>query len=161
MIKKDEDVQLMELYKKTMDNVNMSPYKKDEIRDSLVSQTPMVGTKHRTIVRIARYAAVAAAVCAVLLCIPATRTTVSAAIDYLKQTFHLANGGEVIYEESSEGNSISFSITSDDDNGYTKPRTDVSTLSLETPKRISPTNVVLTNTSVTKSKTAMAPKVSY
>lgn len=26
--KKDEDVQLMELYKKTMDNVNMSPYKK-------------------------------------------------------------------------------------------------------------------------------------
>ena len=33
MIKKDEDVQLMELYKKTMDNVNMSPYKKDEIRD--------------------------------------------------------------------------------------------------------------------------------
>lgn len=45
MIKKDEDVQLMELYKKTMDNVNMSPYKKDEIRDSLVSQTPMVGTK--------------------------------------------------------------------------------------------------------------------
>ena len=120
MIKKDEDVQLMELYKKTMDNVNMSPYKKDEIRDSLVSQTPMVGTKHRTIVRIARYAAVAAAVCAVLLCIPATRTTVSAAIDYLKQTFHLANGGEVIYKESSEGNSISFSITSDDDNGYTK-----------------------------------------
>jgi len=39
MIKKDEDGQLMELYKKTMDNVNMSPYKKDEIRDSLVSQT--------------------------------------------------------------------------------------------------------------------------
>lgn len=106
-------------FKKTMDNVTLTQERRDAIRADLISQTTKKRSGSRSI-RIARYAAIAAAVCAVLLCIPATRTTVSAAIDYLKQTFHLANGGEVTYEENSEGNSLTFSMMTDDDNGYTK-----------------------------------------
>ena len=108
-----------ELYKATMDNVTMPQDDKDDLRATLAEQA-QTGRSNRRLVRIGRYAAIAAAVCAVLLCIPATRTTVSAAIDYIKQTFHLANGTEVIYEENSEGNSIQFTISTDDVNGYTK-----------------------------------------
>lgn len=113
------DKEITKLYKSTMDSVYMSQESKDNIRASLAEKTQKENTKGKAI-RICRYAAIAAAVCAVLLCIPATRTTVSAAIEYLKQTFHLANGSEVTYEQNSEGNSIKFSITTNDDNGYTK-----------------------------------------
>lgn len=108
-----------DLYKATMDNVTMPQDDKDDLRAKLAEQAQTGRSGHR-LARIGRYAAIAAAVCAVLLCIPATRTTVSAAIDYIKQTFHMANGTEVTYEENSEGSSIQFTITTDDDNGYTK-----------------------------------------
>lgn len=108
-----------ELYKATMDNVTMPQDDKDDLRAKLAEQS-QTGRSGRKLIRIGKYAAIAAAVCAVLLCIPATRTTVSAAIDYIKQTFHLANGTEVTYEENSEGNSIQFTISTDDVNGYTK-----------------------------------------
>lgn len=114
-----DDSKFTDLYTKTMDNVTMSQENKDVIRAKLAEQS-QTGRSGRKLIRIGKYAAIAAAVCAVLLCIPATRTTVSAAIDYIKQTFHLANGTEVTYEENSEGNSIQFSISTDDDNGYTK-----------------------------------------
>ena len=113
------DSKFADLYTKTMDNVTMSQENKDAIRANLAEQS-QTGRSGRKLVRIGKYAAIAAAVCAVLLCIPATRTTVSAAIDYIKQTFHLANGTEVTYEENSEGNSIQFTISTDDVNGYTK-----------------------------------------
>lgn len=113
------DQKVIELYKNTMDNISMDQDKKEAIRDSLTLRS-QTGRSGRRLVRIGKYAAIAAAVCAVLLCIPATRTTVSAAIDYIKETFHMANGAEVTYEENSEGNSIQFTISSDDDNGYTK-----------------------------------------
>ena len=113
------DKGITELYKSTMDSVYMSKESRDNIRASLAEKAQKGNTKGKTI-RICRYAAIAAAVCAVLLCIPATRTTVSAAIDYIKQTFHLANGTEVTYEKNSEGNSIQFTISTDDVNGYTK-----------------------------------------
>ena len=113
------DKGITELYKSTMDSVYMSKESRDNIRASLAEKAQKGNTKGKTI-RICRYAAIAAAVCAILLCIPATRTTVSAAIEYLKETFHLANGAEVIYEQNSEGNSIKFSITTDDDTGYTQ-----------------------------------------
>lgn len=113
------DRNLADLYKATMDNVTMSQESKDKLRTKLAEQA-QTGRSGRRLVRIGKYAAIAATVCAVLLCIPATRTTVSAAIDYIKQTFHLANGTEVTYEENSEGNSIQFTITTDDVNGYTK-----------------------------------------
>ncbi len=113
------DKEITGLYKSTMDNVYMSKESKDNIRASLAEKAQKGNTKGKAI-RICRYAAIAAAVCAILLCIPATRTTVSAAIEYLKETFHLANGAEVIYEQNSEGNSIKFSITTDDDTGYTQ-----------------------------------------
>lgn len=113
------DKEITKLYKSTMDSVYMAQESKDNIRASLAEKSKKGNTKGKAI-RICRYAAIAAAVCAVLLCIPATRTTVSAAIEYLKQTFHLANGPEVTYEQNSEGNSIKFSITTTDDNGYTK-----------------------------------------
>ena len=108
-----------ELYKATMDNVTMPQDDKDDLRAKLAEQAQTGRSGHR-LARVGKYAAIAAAVCAVLLCIPATRTTVSAAIDYIKQTFHLANGTEVTYEENSEGNSIQFTISTDDVNGYTK-----------------------------------------
>lgn len=114
-----DDKKLTDLYIKTMDNVTMSKENKDAMRAKLAGQS-QTGRSGRKLARIGKYAAIAAAVCAVLLCIPATRTTVSAAIDYIKQTFHLANGTEVTYEENSEGNSIQFTISTDDDNGYTK-----------------------------------------
>lgn len=114
-----DDVELVDLFNKTMDNMTMSTEIKDEVRARLAEKT-QTGRSGRRLARIGKYVAIAAAVCAVLLCIPATRTTVSAAIDYIKQTFHLANGTEVTYEENSEGNSIQFSISTDDDNGYTK-----------------------------------------
>lgn len=107
------------LYKSTMNNVTMPQDDKGDLRAKLAEQA-QTGRSNRRLVHIGRYAAIAAAVCAVLLCIPATRTTVSAAIDYIKQTFHLANGTEVTYEENSEGNSIQFTISTDDVNGYTK-----------------------------------------
>lgn len=113
------DKEITGLYKSTMDSVYMSKESKDNIRASLAEKAQKGNTKGKAI-RICRYAAIAAAVCAVLLCIPATRTTVSAAIEYLKETFHLANGAEVTYEQNSEGNSIKFSITTNDDTGYTK-----------------------------------------
>lgn len=113
------DKEITGLYKSTMDSVYMSKESKDNIRASLAEKAQKGNTKGKAI-RICRYAAIAAAVCAVLLCIPATRTTVSAAIEYLKETFHLANGAEVIYEQNSEGNSIKFSITTNDDTGYTQ-----------------------------------------
>ena len=102
-----------ELYKATMDNVTMPQDDKDDLRAKLAEQAQTGRSGHR-LARVGKYAAIAAAVCAVLLCIPATRTTVSAAIDYIKQTFHLANGTEVTYEENSEGNSIQFTISTDD-----------------------------------------------
>lgn len=108
-----------ELYKATMDNVTMPQDDKDDLRAKLAEQS-QTGRSGRKLIRIGKYSAIAATVCAVLLCIPATRTTVSAAIDYIKQTFHLANGTEVTYEENSEGNSIQFTISTDDVNGYTK-----------------------------------------
>lgn len=108
-----------DLYKSTMDNVTMPQDDKDDLRAKLAEQAQTSRSGHR-LARIGRYAAIAAAVCAVLLCIPATRTTVSAAIDYIKQTFHMANGTEVTYEENSEGSSIQFTITTDDDTGYTQ-----------------------------------------
>ncbi len=114
-----DDVELVYLFNKTMDNITMSTESKDKIRASLEEKS-QTGRSVRRLARIGKYVAIAAAVCAVLLCIPATRTTVSAAIDYIKQTFHLANGTEVTYEENSEGNSIQFSISTDDDSGYTK-----------------------------------------
>lgn len=114
-----DDRKFTDLYTKTMDNVTMSQENRDSIRAKLAEQS-QAGRSRRKLVRIGKYAAIAAAVCAVLLCIPATRTTVSAAIDYIKQTFHLANGTEVTYEENSEGNSIQFTISTDDVNGYTK-----------------------------------------
>ena len=114
-----DDSKFTDLYTKTMDNVTMSQENRDSIRAKLAEQS-QAGRSRRKLVRIGKYAAIAAAVCAVLLCIPATRTTVSAAIDYIKQTFHLANGTEVTYEENSEGNSIQFTISTDDVNGYTK-----------------------------------------
>lgn len=114
-----DDSKFTDLYTKTMDNVTMSQENKDVIRAKLAEQS-QTGRSGRKLIRIGKYAAIAAAVCAVLLCIPATRTTVSAAIDYIKQTFHLANGTEVTYEENSEGNSIQFTISTDDVNGYTK-----------------------------------------
>ena len=113
------DKEITGLYKSTMDSVYMSKESKDNIRASLAEKAQKGNTKGKAI-RICRYAAIAAAVCAILLCIPATRTTVSAAIEYLKETFHLANGAEVIYEQNSEGNSIKFSITTNDDTGYTQ-----------------------------------------
>lgn len=113
------DKEITGLYKSTMDSVYMSKESKDNIRASLAEKAQKGNTKGKAI-RICRYATIAAAVCAVLLCIPATRTTVSAAIEYLKETFHLANGAEVIYEQNSEGNSIKFSITTNDDTGYTQ-----------------------------------------
>ncbi len=113
------DKEITGLYKSTMDSVYMSKESKDNIRASLAEKAQKGNTKCKAI-RICRYAAIAAAVCAILLCIPATRTTVSAAIEYLKETFHLANGAEVIYEQNSEGNSIKFSITTNDDTGYTQ-----------------------------------------
>lgn len=114
-----DDSKFTDLYTKTMDNVTMSQGNKDVIRAKLAEQAQTGRSGHR-LARVGKYAAIAAAVCAVLLCIPATRTTVSAAIDYIKQTFHLANGTEVTYEENSEGNSIQFTISTDDVNGYTK-----------------------------------------
>ncbi len=114
-----DDVELVDLFNKTMDNMTISTESKDKIKASLEEKS-QTGRSVRRLARIGKYVAIAAAVCAVLLCIPATRTTVSAAIDYIKQTFHLANGTEVTYEENSEGNSIQFSISTDDDNGYTK-----------------------------------------
>ncbi len=114
-----DDRKFTGLYTKTMDNVTMSQENKNSIRAKLAEQS-QTGRSRQKLVRIGKYAAIAAAVCAVLLCIPATRTTVSAAIDYIKQTFHLANGTEVTYEENSEGNSIQFTISTDDVNGYTK-----------------------------------------
>lgn len=114
-----DNVELVYLFNKTMDNITMSTESKDKIRASLEEKS-QTGRSVRRLARIGKYVAIAAAVCAVLLCIPATRTTVSAAIDYIKQTFHLANGTEVTYEENSEGNSIQFSISTDDDSGYTK-----------------------------------------
>ena len=114
-----DDSKFTDLYTKTMDNVTMSQENKDAIRAKLAEQS-QTGRSGRKLIRIGKYAAIAAAVCAVLLCIPATRTTVSAAIDSIKQTFHLANGTEVTYEENSEGNSIQFTISTDDVNGYTK-----------------------------------------
>ncbi len=108
-----------DLYKSTMDNVTMPQDDKDNLRAKLAEQA-QTDRSGRRLARVGKYAAIAAAVCAVLLCIPATRTTVSAAIDYIKQTFHMANGAEVTYEENSEGNSIQFTISTDDDNGYTK-----------------------------------------
>lgn len=114
-----DDSKFTDLYTKTMDNVTMSQENKDVIRAKLAEQS-QTGRSRRKLIRIGKYSAIAAAVCAVLLCIPATRTTVSAAIDYIKQTFHLANGTEVTYEENSEGNSIQFTISTDDVNGYTK-----------------------------------------
>lgn len=115
----DADIQIINLYKKTMDNISMPQDKKNEIRADLESLSHDSRSRRKA-AKIARYAAIAAAFCAVVLCIPATRTTVSAAIEYLKETFHLADGSEVTYEQNSEGNSISFSITTDDDKGYTK-----------------------------------------
>lgn len=114
-----DDVELVDLFNKTMDNMTISMESKDKIRASLEEKS-QTGRSVRRLARVGKYVAIAAAVCAVLLCIPATRTTVSAAIDYIKQTFHLANGTEVTYEENSEGNSVQFSILTDDDNGYTK-----------------------------------------
>ena len=114
-----DDSKFTDLYTKTMDNVTMSQENKDVIRAKLAEQS-QTGRSGRKLIRIGKYSAIAATVCAVLLCIPATRTTVSAAIDYIKQTFHLANGTEVTYEENSEGNSIQFTISTDDVNGYTK-----------------------------------------
>ena len=114
-----DDSKFTDLYTKTMDNVTMSQENKDVIRAKLAEQS-QTGRSGRKLICIGKYAAIAAAVCAVLLCIPATRTTVSAAIDYIMQTFHLANGTEVTYEENSEGNSIQFTISTDDVNGYTK-----------------------------------------
>lgn len=114
-----DDSKFTDLYTKTMDNVTMSQENKDVIRAKLAEQAQTGRSGHR-LARVGKYAAIAAAVCAVLLCIPATRTTVSAAIDYIKQTFHLANGTEVTYEKNSEGNSIQFTISTDDVNGYTK-----------------------------------------
>ena len=114
-----DDSKFTDLYTKTMDNVTMSQENKDVIRAKLAEQS-QTGRSGRKLIRIGKYSAIAAAVCAILLCIPATRTTVSAAIDYIKQTFHLANGTEVTYEENSEGNSIQFTISTDDVNGYTK-----------------------------------------
>ena len=114
-----DDVELVDMFNKTMDNITMSTESKDKIRAGLEGKS-QTGRSVRILARIGKYVALAAAVCAVLMCIPATRTTVSAAIDYIKQTFHLANGTEVTYEENSERNSIQFSISTDDDNGYTK-----------------------------------------
>lgn len=114
-----DDSKFTDLYTKTMDNVTMSQENKDVIRAKLAEQS-QTGRSGRKLIRIGKYSAIAATVCAVLLCIPATRTTVSAAIDYIKQTFHLANGTEVTYEGNSEGNSIQFTISTDDVNGYTK-----------------------------------------
>lgn len=114
-----DDSKFTDLYTKTMDNVTMSQENKDVIRAKLAEQS-QTGRSGRKLIRIGKYSAIAAAVCAVLMCIPATRTTVSAAIDYIKQTFHLANGTEVTYEKNSEGNSIQFTISTDDVNGYTK-----------------------------------------
>ena len=110
----DADIQIINLYKKTMDNISMPQDKKNEIRADLESLSHDSRSRRKA-AKIARYAAIAAAFCAVVLCIPATRTTVSAAIEYLKETFHLADGSEVTYEQNSESNSISFSITTDDD----------------------------------------------
>lgn len=108
-----------ELYKATMDNVTMPQDDKDDLRAKLAEQAQTGRSGHR-LARVGKYAAIAAAVCAVLLCIPATRTTVSAAIDYIKQTIPPGKWHEVTYEENSEGNSIQFTISTDDVNGYTK-----------------------------------------
>ena len=140
-----------ELYKATMDNVTMPQDDKDDLRAKLAEQAQTGRSGHR-LARVGKYAAIAAAVCAVLLCIPATRTTVSAAIDYIKQTFHLANGTEVTYEENSEGNSYSSPYLQMMSMGTQKLKMVVSTLFSEIPKKISPTSAVLTNISVMRSR---------
>ena len=73
-----DDSKFTDLYTKTMDNVTMSQENKDVIRAKLAEQS-QTGRSGRKLIRIGKYSAIAATVCAVLLCIPATRTTVSAA----------------------------------------------------------------------------------
>lgn len=56
------------------------------------------------------------------------------------------------YEENSEGNSIQFTISTDDVNGYTKVENGRLYLVLGNTKKISPTSAVLTNISVMRSR---------
>ena len=63
-----DDSKFTDLYTKTMDNVTMSQENKDIIRAKLAEQS-QTGRSGRKLIRIGKYSAIAAAVCAVLLCI--------------------------------------------------------------------------------------------
>ena len=66
-----DDSKFTDLYTKTMDNVTMSQENKDVIRAKLAEQS-QTGRSGRKLIRIGKYAAIAAAVCAVLSRLPST-----------------------------------------------------------------------------------------
>lgn len=106
-----ENDSIKSMYNDAMKNVVLDRYKKDEIRNELSFRS--VSAKHRRTYTLC-YVAAAAALCVVIMCIPATRSLVSAAADYIRATFTTTSGYDVTYEENANGNSVSFTVEGDE-----------------------------------------------
>ena len=95
------------LFRDTMEKTVMSPERTMEIRTELEAAD---GKKHR-IPKLVGVAAAAVLMLAVMPILPAGRSLAAEAIRYMQEIFHMANGGEVVYEQNEAGNQITFRIT--------------------------------------------------
>ena len=94
------------LFRDTMEKTVMSPERTMEIRTELEA-----AGKKRRIPKLAGVAAAAVLVVAVMAALPAGRSLAAEAIRYVQEIFHMANGGEVVYEQNEDGNQVVFRIT--------------------------------------------------
>lgn len=94
-----------EQIRRTFNKIEMNKGRKQEMRMELA------GKKKRSYAWIG-YAAGMAACAAILFGVPATRTAIVHAADYVRQIFHTAGGTEVVYEDY--GSEARFTITQSD-----------------------------------------------
>lgn len=94
------------LFRDTMEKTVMSPERTMEIRTELEA-----AGKKRRIPKLAGVAAAAVLMVAVMAALPAGRSLAAEAIRYVQEIFHMANGGEVVYEQNEDGNQVAFRIT--------------------------------------------------
>lgn len=92
------------LIKSTFDKIEMDSNAKEAVRDTLLHERKQ---NYSWI----RCAACAAAFIAVLFAVPATRTAIVHAAEYLTHIFHTLDGSEIIYEETDNMVKFTFEIS--------------------------------------------------
>lgn len=98
------------MIKNIFDKVEMSPVKKEMIRNEIANSSKLSSTWIRYVVGVA-------ACMALLVSVPSTRTMMVQAAQYVSSIFHTADGSEVVYEKTDD--ETKFSVE-DSDINYVK-----------------------------------------